>query len=389
MTFRSSWCGVFVCTAILMTAMPLQAQDTQALLDRIERLERDIRTLNVQISRGGSGGGSAVAGAGDAAGGDSTAYARLNVRVSQIETGMRNMTGRLEELSYQINQVSQQLEKLSADVDFRLKQLEQGGAASSMQQPMQNSGQMMAPQGQPQSSADAMPGAASPQTATSPAPGNGTQVLGTLNESDLNNPAQPANAATPAQKPAQSEADALLAQLTGDTPAAPAAQPATPAPAPSAAPAPAGVNTAASQPASMPATQTAALPNGTPREQYMHAFGLLRQGKYDMASSSLRQFLEAHGDDKLASNARYWLGETYYVRGSFVEAAETFLEGYQADPQGPKAPDALLKLGMSLSSLDKKNEACAAFQKLRQDYPDAPAGLKSTLQREWQKNGCV
>ena len=386
MTFRSSWCGAVLCAAILMTAMPLQAQDTKALLDRIERLERDIRTLNVQISRGGTGGVSATSSAADAAGGDNTAYARLNVRVSQIETGMRNLTGRLEELSYQINQVSQQLEKLSADVDFRLKQLETGGTTSGMRQPMQNGGQMTAPQGQPQSSVDSMSGQAN--ASTSQGAGNGAQVLGTLNESDLNNPGQQANTAAPAQKPAESEADALLAQLTGDTPA-PASQPAAPATAPSAAPAPAGVNTATSQPASVPSTQTAALPQGTPRAQYMHAFGLLRQGNYDMAASSLRQFLEAHGDDKLASNARYWLGETYYVRGSFVEAAETFLEGYQADPQGPKAPDALLKLGMSLSSLDKKNEACAAFQKLRQDYPDASAGLKSTLQREWQKNGCV
>lgn len=388
MTFRSSWCGAVVCAAILMTALPLQAQDTQALLDRIERLERDIRTLNVQISRGGSGGGTPSGATAAAGGADNTAYARLNVRVSQIETSMRNMTGRLEELSYQINQVTQQLEKLSADVDFRLKQLEKGGVAPGMQQPMQ-SGAQMTPQGQ-QQAADAMSGAANAQSPQAQAGGSGTQVLGTLNESDLNNPAQQGNAATPApaQKPAQSEADALLAQLTGDSPA-PGSKPAAPAAAPQAAPAPASVDTASSQPASVPSTQTAALPEGTPREQYMHAFGLLRQGKYDMAASSLRQFLEAHGDDKLASNARYWLGETYYVRGSFVEAAETFLEGYQADPQGPKAPDALLKLGMSLSSLDKKNEACAAFQKLRQDYPDAPAGLKSTLQREWQKNGCV
>ena len=145
MTFRSSWCGAALCAAILMTAMPLQAQDTKALLDRIERLERDIRTLNVLISRGGTGGVSATSSAADAAGGDNTAYARLNVRVSQIETGMRNMTGRLEELSYQINQVSQQLEKLSADVDFRLKQLETGGTTSGMRQPMQNGGQMTAP----------------------------------------------------------------------------------------------------------------------------------------------------------------------------------------------------------------------------------------------------
>lgn len=388
MTFRGSWCGVVVSVAVLIAAFPLQAQDNQALLDRIERLERDIRTLNVQIARGGGAdGGTSTA----PAGGGDPAYARLSVRMSQVENDLRGVTGKIEELTYQVNQVSQQLEKLVADVDFRLKQLEQGsGAVSGMPQPMQGGAAVA------QSQQGAVPGsiAASngvPPTAAPQGTDGGAQVLGTLSESDLTNP-QPSAAATPALAPApQSEADALLAQLTGDAPTAAAAPAPAPAPAaaPQAAPAPASVSAASTQPSTVPATQTAALPEGTPRDQYMYAFGLLRQGKYDQASSSLRQFIEQHGNDKLASNARYWLGETYYVRGSFVEAAETFLEGYQTDPQGPKAPDALLKLGMSLSSLDKKNEACAAFQKLRADYPDAPAGLKSTLQREWQKNGCV
>jgi len=384
---KKTWIAAMLCAAILMPAVPSLAQDTdaRALMDRIERLERDIRTLNVQIARGGSGGGAVTSG--EAASSGDPAFARLSVRMSQVENDLRRATGRIEELSYQVNQVSQQLEKLLTDVDFRLKQLEQGGSGNvmgqpSMGQPMTNAAPAM---GQPQ---PAMPSSIAanplpPGTAPQAPAGDGSQVLGTLSQSDLNNP-QP-SAATPAPAP-QSEADALLAQLTGD---APAATPAPAAPAPQAAPAPAGVSAAATQPSAVPAAETASLPDGTPRDKYMHAFGLLRQGKYDLAASSLKQFIEQHGDDKLASNARYWLGETYYVRGAFVEAAETFLEGYQTDPQGPKAPDALLKLGMSLSSLDKKNEACAAFQKLRADYPDAPAGLKNTLQREWQKNGCV
>jgi len=381
-----------LCAVMSMSALPVSAQDTdaRALMDRIERLERDIRTLNVQIARGGSGGsgGNALASGAASSNGD-PAYARLSVRMSQVENDLRRATGRIEELSYQVNQVSQQLEKLLTDVDFRLKQLEQGGRAGTMGQPMTNAAPAMG-QTQPAMpssiAANPLPPGAAPLQAPSASavPDGGAQVLGTLNQSDLSNPQANATA-TPAP---QSEADALLAQLTGDAPATTPA-PATPAPAPKAAPAPAGVSAAATQPSAVPSTETASLPDGTPRDKYMHAFGLLRQGKYDLAASSLKQFIEQHGDDKLASNARYWLGETYYVRGAFVEAAETFLEGYQTDPQGPKAPDALLKLGMSLSSLDKKSEACAAFQKLRADYPDAPAGLKNTLQREWQKNGCV
>lgn len=399
MTFRGTWIGGLLCVALVSTAMPALAQsvDTGALKDRIERLERDIRTLNIQIARGGgvsSSAAGAAAASGDGSGSSDAPYARLSVRVSGLEGDLRTATGRIEEISYRVNQMSQQLDKLVADVDFRLRQLEGGGGApmqSGMQQPLQAPAMAQPAPGNTSAMPDA--GAVLGNQGT-PGLAPGAQVLGTLNAKDA--AAAPKLKAPEAPK---SEADLLLQQLTGDGPAitgatpngAPIAAPtAAPAakPQPKAAPAPAGVNIA-SGPAGGAAPQTASLPEGSPQDQYMHAFGLLRQGKYDQASAALRQFLEQNGQDKLASNARYWLGETYYVRGSFVEAAETFLEGYQSDPKGPKAPDALLKLGMSLSSLDKKQEACAAFQKLRADYPDAPAGLKSTLQREWQKNGCV
>lgn len=345
-----------------------QSAETRALMDRIERLERDIRTLNVQIARGGGAPANSTGGGSTPASPNDPSYARLNVRVSQIESDVRQATGKFEELSFQLNQISQQLEKLATDVNFRLSQLERGGVASP-----NNSAA-----GSPSSTSQSSQFAAPPATGGQAALPDGTQVLGTLSEAEAAASPQPGTEAP-------SEADRLLAQITGE-----ASAPATPAPAPATAPAPSGVNVASDAGSSLAApTQTAALPAGTPREKYSHAFGLLRQGQYDLAASALRTFIEEHGDDPLASNAQYWLGETYYVRGAFVEAAETFLEGYQANTQGPKAADALLKLGMSLASLDKKQEACAAFQKLREDYPNAPAGLKNTMQREWQKNGCV
>ena len=140
--------------------------------------------------------------------------------------------------------------------------------------------------------------------------------------------------------------------------------------------------------ATAPAQASGILPQGTAKEQYDFAFGLLRQANYDNAELALKEFVKRYPKEKLASNARYWLGETYYVRAAYVQAAEVFLEGYQADPKGPKAPDSLLKLGMSLAGLDKKSDACAAFDKVSKDFPDASAGIHNTIARENQKNSC-
>ena len=114
----------------------------------------------------------------------------------------------------------------------------------------------------------------------------------------------------------------------------------------------------------------------------------MRQANYDKAELALQEFVKLHPKEKLTGNARYWLGETYYVRAAYVQAAEVFLEGYQADPKGPKAPDSLLKLGMSLAGLNKKREACAAFDKLTKDFPKISAGIRNTVKREKQKNSC-
>ena len=58
------------------------------------------------------------------------------------------------------------------------------------------------------------------------------------------------------------------------------------------------------------------------------------------------------------------------------------------DPTGGKAPDTLLKLGMSLANLEKMREACAAFAKLKTDFPEAPAAIQRTLIRESGRSGC-
>lgn len=181
---------------------------------------------------------------------------------------------------------------------------------------------------------------------------------------------QPGGAATPAAQPPppgvlgtmpKSEAEALRGQ-------------AGPQAAPREAPAPAGARVA--------------LPEGPSTEQYAYAFGLLRKADYEGAEAALSQFLAAHPTDPLADNARYWLGETYYVRGDYVRAAEAFLDAYKRNKKGPKAADALLKLGMSLSRLGKKSEACTTFREISRAVPKASARIKKKVADEKRSIGC-
>ena len=314
--------GAWLVLGLLVGAHPAPAQDAglQPLLDRLERLERDIKTLNLQLARGGAKRSVPAVGGAQPQAPAASAIARLEVRLGALEDELRAAYGNVEKLSYYLNQINQRLDKLVGDVDFRLSSLERRGGGYAQTQAVPR----------PPSVQSAPPGAFASE------PG----VLGTVPERDVQSFGQ-AKGGRPPQA-------SLQAPLAADP----------------------------------------VLPQGTPRERYTYAFGLLRQANYDQAETALRAFLLSHGDDPLASNARYWLGETYYVRHEYEKAAQVFMEGFQKDPRGSKAPDALLKLGMSLSSLDKKREACAAFEKLKSDFPDASAAILKAMAREWQRGAC-
>jgi len=76
------------------------------------------------------------------------------------------------------------------------------------------------------------------------------------------------------------------------------------------------------------------------------------------------------------------------VRADYQQAAQVFFEGFQADPKGAKAPDMLLKLGMSLAQLDKKKEACATYDKVAADSAKSSSRIKTALARERKRAGC-
>ena len=302
--------------AATLAAPAFAQQDIQPLLDRIDRLERDVNLLQRQVYRGTTPAGTPM----PVNPPDAGSPLSTEVRVGQLEEQMRTLTGQFEENQNALEQLKHRLDTLSSDIDQRFSAL--GGAAAA-------TAAVAAGTAGTQAAAAAPPAPTPPVAGSTPGTANSSGVLGTL-RSDA--------AAAPPQQQA----------------AAPAEPPS----------------------------------NASPQEQYNYAFGLLRRADYPAAEQALKSFVQRNPGDALAGNAQYWLGETFYVRKDYENAATAFALGYQKYPKSAKATDNLLKLGMSLGSLGKKQEACSAFARLDRDFPSAPANVKERETSERQQAGC-
>ncbi|HZQ01321.1 MAG TPA: tol-pal system protein YbgF [Reyranella sp.] len=148
-------------------------------------------------------------------------------------------------------------------------------------------------------------------------------------------------------------------------------------------------------PAPPPRGGTLAPPPGAPAasnanadQLYHDAFKLLQDGDYAGAEKAFKTFVQSNPRHVLAGNAQYWLGETYYARRDYQDAAVAFAEGYKVYKNSQKGPDNLLKLGITLSMMGKKQEACAMFARFSQDYPKATDLQKRRIDQERQRNSC-
>jgi tol-pal system protein YbgF len=330
----------FAVLAVSATDVIAQDQNIQGLVSKLNRLERDIQTLNRQVYKGGtppkSNTQAAPAKMPVGPAGSSAYIIRLEERLSQLEGELQNTTNLIEGINHNVDGMKGRLDKLVSDLDFRLSRLEGGAARPGS-----------VPAGPPTvSSVPRAPGVQQigPSTGGPVVSSGKPGTLGSISETELSAVQRDAKNVTP------SPASAPVGSPSG--------------------------------------AQQALLPKGSPTVQYRHAFSILRQTDYDKAELAFKEFIKNHPKDKLTPNARYWLGESFYVRANYRDAAEAFLRGYQQAPKGSKAPDTLLKLGMSLANLKKKQDACATFSKLAKDYPNASGNIKKHLKREVGRTGC-
>jgi peptidoglycan-associated lipoprotein/tol-pal system protein YbgF len=111
-------------------------------------------------------------------------------------------------------------------------------------------------------------------------------------------------------------------------------------------------------------------PGEEEQQAYDAAFSALRETRYADAAEGFARFLDTWPESSLAPNAQYWMAEAYYVTRDFRTALGFFNELLARYPGSSKQGDALLKIGFSHFELQQWNEARAALEQVRSEFPN-------------------
>jgi tol-pal system protein YbgF len=284
------------------------------------------------------------------------------MRVQELEEQMRQLNGRIEEMSYQILQMQESLRKSQEDNEFRFQDLEKSGGSAGSKGSTKKSEADIQPPASGQ--ADARPQRRSDDVATIIETPQGAETAppnDAPSNSDLGRPPQQLGSI---QFDQNGNPIGGSVNQNAEVGSAPLPE----------------VNTPTSQ------QQTASL--GSEADQYKAAYGHVLSGDYAVAEQQFTQYIAQYPGSARAADANFWLGEALYSQGKYNEAAKTFLNAHQKYGSSEKAPEMLLKLGMSLAALDNIDTACATLKEVSKRYPKASRAVISKVASEQKRLSC-
>lgn len=282
----------------------------------------------------------------------------MDPRVGPLEEQIRTLNGRIEEMSYQLLQMQEQIRKAQEDNEFRFQEIEGGksggsGKSGALDKPVNG-------------------GTADQQIATNRVPADDTAGTDRLGSSDGGAGAQPQELGSikfdengnPIGADSNPDLNNQSASIDNDSSLP-------------------GVDGGLPQ-----ASQSSSASLDNPDDLYQVAYGHVLSGDYQLAEREFRDYLDIFPKGEKSADANFWLGEAQYSQGNFNEAAKTFLNAHQTFAKSKKAPEMLLKLGMSLAALDNRETACATLREVNKRYPDASKAVKTKVLTEQSRLSC-
>jgi tol-pal system protein YbgF len=281
-------------------------------------------------------------------------------RITALEEQVRSLNGTIEELNFQILQMQEQLRKIQEDNEFRFQELEKksdAGGSKAKRSVAENSatpsgGQTSAAQSQDRSAAS---------------PSSVEQIIGGSQGADAAKGAPPKTFGT------------ITFDENGNVKSGSVGDGAT------------VDNSAQTQSNGGVSDNTvvAALPaTDDPDELYRNSYQFILSGDYGTAEAGFRDHIARFPADPKTADSHFWLGEALLGQQKYRDAAEVFLAANKDYPKSKKAPDMLLKLGISLVGLNQRDVACATFSEIGKRYPDAGSALRDRVKQEQALASC-
>ncbi|SJM93415.1 Tol-pal system protein YbgF [Crenothrix polyspora] len=249
-------------------------------------------------------------------------------RNEQLQKEIQQLTGKVEDQVFLIEELKKQQKTMYSDFDERLQALENKGSAT-------------------------------------PEAGSVTPDASAATPGDTGTPATDAAASEPALA-TDAEAGAAAAATTesaSETKVTDEAAPAT---------------DAVAEPAKQiePKTKSAEAPvqaSDEEKQEYQQAYTQLSTGHAPEAIAAFDAYLVKYPSGGYASNSQYWLGEAYRVKQDNDAAKAAFNKVVDNYPGSPKVPDALLKLGYIEIEQNNPTKAREYLTRISTDFPNSNA----------------
>ena len=298
-----------------------QQDKMNELLDRLEKIQKDIQTLEKAVySKNPTLSSDNVI--------VNEALTRQLTKISELEKQIQEMTSKFEENNYKIQQLSDRLNRVSNDNQIRLQQLENNKVVSDKVNPSKE---------------------VTIEKKTPPIKKNETNILNSeevIVEEEISSDKEKINQ----EKIVDSENIKLKEKVNKP--------------------------------------KTKVLPKVSISEQYKYAMNIMKSGDFEKAEIAFKEFVDTHSKHELAGSAQFWYAETFYIRQLYDDAAVAFLDGYQKYPNSPKAPENLLKLGVTLAELGEIDQGCKMIMNLKKAYPKTDASILQKSPYEKKRFNC-
>ncbi|HQS84362.1 MAG: tol-pal system protein YbgF [Alphaproteobacteria bacterium 16-39-46] len=341
-----------ILVACLAGSSLARAEEVSSMMNKIERLERQLSTLERQVYRGEVSVPKVPAGPVSQGQNPSVFNApgkSLNASEMQtLEQEVQRLTSSLEEATHKIDLQGQEIKVLKNDVEFRISELES-----------QKEKALVADKKEPSSDAKKKPKVVDKKSKDLDAQRTEKKNSQSSSKKSSSGEGEKAAGVSALKEKSSSQNEPIQEDSEEDF----------------------------VEPEVI--SEPEAVSGDVAEEQYKTSLDFLKKKEYGPALKGFESFLEHHKNNELAGNAQYWIGEAHFAMNNYSKASVAFLTAYKDYPKNTKRPDSLLKLGQSLSKLGKKKEACATLQKLLTDFPNASSAVRKMAQTENSNNGCT